>query len=210
MPAIGKEKRRKNEEHLFFSMENKVDVEFNEFKKGLADGTEMYDSIAKFAISRGKDKIDKEVVLAYFGNSDHIKKTVSELTEDNVELDSIFALHTLFIHLVTPVQITEVNESGNSFSGKYENGTNEIEVRDVLFLSRDKHLIEKGNKVFTHFLLFVAKCDNERLENELLDSQVSDANFMKAIRCFSQRPIEHKNAQMYLKWAKESIGKYNL
>lgn len=209
-PPIGKEKRRKNEAHLVACAKQNEDIFFDSFRSGLFDGTQMYDAIAVFAADMKKVDIDLEVILRYFGCLQHAKKTVSELEEANAKHDSIFFLHTLFAHLVIPIEIIEIDMSQRTFTGLYSNDGLQVEVKNVMFFAVDEMHIKKGNIVFSHFPLFVSNGASKQLIDYLLDSQAKDNNFMKAVRCFSERGLDHRKIPMYCKWIEESIERYDL
>lgn len=207
-PPMGKEKRRQNESHLVECSRKKNDIEFDFFKSGLADGSEMYDKIASLALSMGKEDIDLEVVIVYFGGREHITKTISELHEANVNSNSVFFLQTLFSHLLTPVKIIKLDLKEGFFDGVYVNGKCNVEVKNIMFFSEDEKEIFIGNEVLIHFPLYVSSFSN--LNEFLIKEQDFDKEFMKSVKFFSEVGLDHQKIPMYCNWIKESRRKYSL
>lgn len=210
MPPIGKEKRRANEAHLIACARRPQNIPYNEFRKGLVDGTEMYDAIVAYASSIGKKTIDAETIARYFGSAKHVEKTRLELLDSGVKKDTYFFIHTLFAHTLIPVVVTDVKGDG-IFDGIYHGINNcDVVISNIKSFPSDLGKVTSGKTVLTHFPLLVMADPDDQLTGELIAEQGKSEEFRYCCKCLSEKGLDHKKIRMYMKWIDNSIQLYEL
>lgn len=137
---------------------------------------ETSDKLVSLAFSMGKNVVDAQVILTFFGGDLHIDHAREDVAENGLTgtLADIF----LFFHVVIPVRISK---NGSSIDGIYKNGDLAVKLGDLNVMETlGKNFEGENISAFVHYgTVFDAVERNSQEEKMLLDSQAASDFFIK-------------------------------
>jgi hypothetical protein len=143
----------------------------------------FYSQLVALAKSLQKPEVDEEVVAKFFGGREHESKVISELhSPDACGLSKIRKEQNLFLHLLLPVEITEVKKG--ICSGTYRNEELSVRIKSLISFKEDEKEISAGSVVLIHLASIVMVKLSKKLADSLLEGQRELADFMKAVGTF--------------------------
>lgn len=207
---IGQSKKKLNEKYLVDCFRRGEDINFIEFKKGLLEGSVMYENIYDFAIINRRSCIDEDLIWRYFGNKNHIIKSHNELVEAAYyEINPMAAHRMLIMHTLIPLEVSEV--SNGTFSGIYRNKGFEITLRNFIVMNWDLPFLSVGKVVLVHYPLLVASdLTDLDLISYLNQEQLGSYEFSNALTSWNKKVIDHNRLPELKKVIANAIKEYKL
>lgn len=137
-------------------------------------------AISLFSGVLGKNRIDEEVVLLFFGGPPHINYALGEIRLNG--LTGKIADTFLIFHVPLAVTITDTTDS---IWGTYKNGKAEISVRNIINLADEFKLfrnirLKKGQKILVHYGAIVGTNIDPEIWDKITGLQQRNAAFMRA------------------------------
>jgi hypothetical protein len=152
-----------------------------------ADKMGLYDNLVKTAKLLGKNVIDKEIVIKYFGGRAHEKSALDEAAID-IEQFSLPLQKLLLAHILIPLKIIGKDENG--LIAEYENDGKRVRFEGVLLFKEDESRDLSGKIVLFHYAPVVMADPGKELVAYLLDEQKKCNGFMKALANLDGQTIE--------------------
>lgn len=147
-------------------------VEFAVFKNVLEPVT--FEKIQKFVRVCGKEIIDTDLIIQFFGGRLHLKKIIDQLKAEKVNDD--FFLKTVFAHIGVPLKITVQN--GKTAEGIYRNGKLEVPIKNLVIFPGD--FVNLGDIVVAHYALIISTSISRDAKTKILAAQGRNFGFTLA------------------------------
>jgi hypothetical protein len=188
MPTCRVEDGLQHERVVVGLAEEERDVFLEEIKEKLGKKVFLYDDIVDYASSLGKDRIDEDLIISYFGGKRHIDKILKDL--ESIKMDASGKDMYLFHHLLKRV-VFIVHEG--IISGVYHNGASIIKIDNLIPFKNEQDKITSGDEGLIHFSLIIAsQISCPEAVKEILLEQRSNPVFRRAIKEFRNKIIKSK------------------
>ncbi|HEX8974704.1 MAG TPA: hypothetical protein VF817_04435 [Patescibacteria group bacterium] len=193
-----------NQQYLVDSANSGQDFEFDAYVAGLPNkaSTHKYVKIRIWAEKNGREAIDEDVVLRFFGGREHVAKASNDIKVAKVGNE--FGQRILFAHLVMPVRITEVH--GEFFAGEYKNGDMVVGVKGLVpllrYITRSENIqLKVGDVVLTHYASIISEKVSPDIEDYLLREQAASPEYVSA--CEYVQELDFEKFWNLSKWTKQ-------
>lgn len=164
----------KEQQGLIKDLKSEDKIDLKEFAKVFLLEKETYQDIVKFAKSLGKNLVDRDMVLEFFGGRPHLQKIVRQIR--NQIHGKKLAQQFLFAHILIPVEIVS---AGEKLSGIYRNGNSEFSVKNLVPFPEDAAM-SVGQKVLVHYAAVITTEFDRATEEKILKDQANQEEFISA------------------------------
>lgn len=169
----------KPEKELFNKIKGAtVNIDFSIFKRALEPQT--FEKIQEFVRVSGKEIIDTNLIIQFFGGRLHLKKIIDQLKAEKVNDD--FFLKTVFAHIGIPLEVTVQN--GKTAEGIYRNGKLEVPIKNLVIFPGD--FVKLGDIVVAHYALIISTSISRDAKTKILFAQRKNFGFALAC-CYLQK-----------------------
>jgi hypothetical protein len=186
-PLMNIQRNRQNQNAVIFAARKNEDVCFGTFSKSIAANFVLYEKLWQMAQKMGKDKVDQEAIINYFGSKMHIDKVMDDLGDKNFLSPEEFEKF-LFLHMLIPGTVEWISQ--NRMGIVFRTRDTEVRVRNIIMLADDAGKVEIGSCVLTHFATLVSPDCDKLLKQHLLSEEAKSKEFLEAAKYFNGREID--------------------
>jgi hypothetical protein len=172
-------------ENLRSLMEEKREMTISELMGKLGGKSSLGFRLSQFAEENNKSTIDLDLVIKFFGGTEHIAHASAEgmilkqKGEDRERVDKF-----IVGHLELPLE--EVVRNGDTYEGVYRNGPINIRIKGLVSATEKEIKIEKDKKIICHFSLITDAEPREEVVEWLKKEQASHNGFMEVAKRVSE------------------------
>jgi hypothetical protein len=130
--------------------------------------------------------------------NEHISKIIGEL----------YAKKAFVSHVLLPVEIIEIDNENNHYSGVYRNKEGKIflKISDLIPFPEEAGIIKKGAYVFTHYASIVSSEIDASLVKKILHEQAQNKEFISACKRIEKiGGLDHKK-MLHYPWAEKVVS----
>lgn len=178
------EKRVKNIRYICRCAATAMDMELDLFLAGFPEKYMAYKLLEVFAAKEGKTIIDEELVIKFFGGSDHLAMIEGQLSDYESlrgKIEKPFKNKFTFGHMVVPVEITRKHPI---VCGKYLVAGRKIYVQGLIMhpLSFDGSYkaLDIGSEYLVHFATIVVPAPAE-ISSWIRGEHIKNKKFLKVL-----------------------------
>lgn len=176
-----KEKKIKNLKYLVECAKSGDSLDFDEFISKLPEKSDMYVLIKGATTLLGKEEIDRQTLLNFFGGRWHVEHVLDQIRFEHVakKEGQEFADKLLFAHLLTPVVLDDVR--AGHIAASYHNKDVTVKLQNLIVHPWVKKALVPGKMVLVHYAVIVDANPSLEEIKFLLEEQSARSDFMDVI-----------------------------